>query len=333
MDRKTIRQRVESLLQDQENRHWSDSDINGYIDDAQSEFVRICKQPTTTATVALGVATSSSGTLSSAGGKTASVTLASHGFSTGDAINVSGAIPTSYNGTFIINKIDDNTFTYLLEQTGAAVTDSSVNLIKFGPSYTKPTTISEITSISLNGTELEILTEQEIDSIAHRGSTSRYLIRGEHGLVINPFSRTQAYERLTPKWREITGQPQAVIITHRTANTFRVYPLPEDDKYIYVDENATTKVFQDFIVRGVKRITEITSDTAFPDIDAEWHESLVYGAAQRAYLKETNLRDVQKSELYLGKFNSILGEARLSEGTNASSYGGGRNETSMRIMR
>tara|TARA_R100000353_G_C6486296_1_gene190517 strand:+ start:135 stop:1136 length:1002 start_codon:yes stop_codon:yes gene_type:complete len=333
VDRKTIRQRVESLLQDQDNRHWSDDDLNGYIDDAQSEFVRICKQPTTTATVALGVAASSSGTVSSAGGKTASVTLASHGYSTGDAINVTGATPTSYNGTFIITRIDDNTFTYILEETGAAVTSSSVSLIKFGPSFTKPTTISEITSVSLNGTELEILTEQEIDSIAHRGSTARYMIRGEHGLVLNPFSRTQSYERLTPKWREITGQPQAVIISHRTAQNFRLYPLPEETKYFYVDINATSKVFQNFTVRGVKRITAMSSDSATPDIDEEWHESLVFGAAQRAYLKETNLRDVSKSDLYLNKFNAILNEARLSEGTNASSYGGGRNETSFRIMR
>ena len=45
MNRKQIRERVETALQDATNRHWSDSEINTYIDDALNEFTRIVRYP------------------------------------------------------------------------------------------------------------------------------------------------------------------------------------------------------------------------------------------------------------------------------------------------
>ena len=45
MNRKQIRERVETALQDIDNRHWKDSEINRYIDDTLVEFTRISKYP------------------------------------------------------------------------------------------------------------------------------------------------------------------------------------------------------------------------------------------------------------------------------------------------
>ena len=45
MNRKEIRERVETALQDEENRHWSDREINRFIDDALIEFTRIARHP------------------------------------------------------------------------------------------------------------------------------------------------------------------------------------------------------------------------------------------------------------------------------------------------
>jgi len=45
MNRGTIRKRVKQALQDQTNKHWTDREINDYIDDSLKEFVRISKHP------------------------------------------------------------------------------------------------------------------------------------------------------------------------------------------------------------------------------------------------------------------------------------------------
>ena len=45
MNRKQIRERVETALQDVENKHWSDREINVFIDDALTEFTRIARYP------------------------------------------------------------------------------------------------------------------------------------------------------------------------------------------------------------------------------------------------------------------------------------------------
>ena len=78
MNRQEIRERVETALQDEENRHWSDREINRFIDDALIEFTRIAKHPQVEGdatnpggTTSLGEATKT-GTLS-VDGKTATV--------------------------------------------------------------------------------------------------------------------------------------------------------------------------------------------------------------------------------------------------------------------
>jgi hypothetical protein len=47
-------------------------------------------------------------------GTTVSATLASHGYSTGDTIIIESSVPT-YSGQFIITKIDNNTFSYIIQ--------------------------------------------------------------------------------------------------------------------------------------------------------------------------------------------------------------------------
>ena len=77
----------------------------------------------------------------------------------------------------------------------------------------------------------------------------------------------------------------------------------------------------------------MATDSTDPEIDLIWHESLVFGGLERAYLKETNLRNVEKSGAYRNKFEAIARECQLSEGINSATYGGGRNETRMTITR
>ena len=109
MNRKQIRERVETALQDKANRHWSDDELNTYIDDALNEFTRRVRYPQVegyatngSSGTVIGEATQT-GTLST-DNKTATVTFGSaHGYSEGEAINVSGGAPSQYVGTFIVN--------------------------------------------------------------------------------------------------------------------------------------------------------------------------------------------------------------------------------------
>ena len=96
MNRKQIRERVETALQDSANKHWTDGELNTYINDALNEFTRRVRYPQVegyatngSSTTVLGEATKT-GTLT-ADNKTATITFSTaHGYSADDAINVSG---------------------------------------------------------------------------------------------------------------------------------------------------------------------------------------------------------------------------------------------------
>ena len=76
MTRKELRQRVERLLQDSDNKRWSDPEINEYLDDAQLDFCRIAKNPKTSVSQNLvNVAKRYTDASISISSKTATVTL------------------------------------------------------------------------------------------------------------------------------------------------------------------------------------------------------------------------------------------------------------------
>ena len=94
MTRKELRQRVERLLQDADNKRWSDSEINGYLDDAQLDFCRIAKNPKTSVTQNLvDVTKRYTGASLSVSSKTVTVTLGgsdTHTLSEGSSVLISG---------------------------------------------------------------------------------------------------------------------------------------------------------------------------------------------------------------------------------------------------
>ena len=254
MNRGEIRQRIESALQDSDNRHWSDEDINRYINDSQREFVRITKQPTTTATLSLGPSSDKSGTIA-VDGRTITATSTAHGFSVGDAIYFTGFAPTTEydDQTFVIRAKTDNTFTCVLNQSqvGASISDASGSFRKIGPTFTKPSAISEVNSVTLDGVELEILSEGEVNALAFKQSTEDTLIDGQFGLTPNPFNSKLTGSITIPRWRDQQGEVQAVILTHRTSDTFRIYPVPYQLDQMFIDDVATTKSISSNASSGV----------------------------------------------------------------------------------
>jgi len=61
------------------------------------------------------------------------------------------------------------------------------------------------------------------------------------------------------------------------------------------------------------------------DIDYVWVDALTFGAVERAYLKEHDLRNVEKSEYFRNKKLSMIAEAHRIEPINPASIAGGIN--------
>ena len=360
MNRKEIRERVEVALQDVENRHWSDREINQFIDDALVEFTRIARYPQVEGTAtnpgssaSLGEATKTA-TLS-VDGKTATLSNfggsgAAHGYSDNDVLIISAGSPSEYNGPFNILVPSTTTVTYQVD-FGNSVTGASVSVFRMGPAFTKPSTIAEITSASIDGRELSIYTESEITSVSIDGrelaiytesemnaaASSRgqrhFMLESSMGFHPNPFSFAFNTVQNTPRWRDQIGPIEAVVFNNRTADTFRIYPLPKENRDLYVDKDATTKVFQKLTVRGVPVVTGLSSDTSSPTVNSYWHEAMVFGALERVWLKESKVQNVEKSQMYRAKFLEQAMSAQKMEGMSSGAISEGRNQGGFRINR
>ena len=338
MNRKQIRERAETALQDTANKHWSDGEINTYIDDACNEFTRRVRYPQVegyatngSSGTAIGEATKT-GTLTT-DSKTATITfVAVHGYVEGDAINVVGGAPSQYLGTFNVSVPSTTTITYKITTSGA-VTDSSVTVFRVGPTYTIPSTIAEIVSISIDGRDLNIFTESELNAAASSSGNRHFMLESSMGFHPNAFSSIVASADNTPRWRDQNGPIEAAVFNNRTASTFRIYPLPKDLKDMYTDKDATTKVFHSLKVRGVPKDSSLSSDTTTPTVNGYWHESLVWGALERAYLKESQQRNAEKSGFYRQKFLENVTQAGIMEGMTSGALSEGRNQSGFVINR
>jgi len=338
MNRKEIRERVETLLQDPANRHWTDSEINSYINDALNEFTRIVRYPQVEGYATNGSSTTNLGEATKTGtiavdGKTATITFnPAHGYSDGDAINVTSGAPDEYLGTFIVRVPSVTTISYKVG-IGSSITDSSVSVFRIGPNYTIPSTIAEITSVSLEGRELSIYTESELNAAASSRGYRHFMLESSMGFHPNAFSTAVVSVDNTPRWREQNGSIEGIIFNNRTAGSFRVFPLPKETKDLYEDKDARTKVFQRLKVRGVPKDNSLSTDSTSPQVNVYWHESIVWGALERAYLKESQQRNTEKSGFYRQKFLDNAGQASTMEGMTSGSLSEGRNQSGFRVNR
>ena len=147
------------------------------------------------------------------------------------------------------------------------------------------------------------------------------------------FGARQVGTDTIPRWRQQTGPIEAWVANSRTADTFRLYPLPYEDEDLYKDKDATAKAFHSLLIRGVPKQSGLANDTAEPVIDENWHEALIYGAMGRAYLKETQLRNVDKSNLFMQKFMDLVQQANRTEGLTSADISEGANEPRMVVRR
>lgn len=326
MNRREIRERVEEALQDAENRRWTNAEINRYIDDAQREFVRISRQPQVTATVPLSAGAATPVAASAVvDGKTVTVTTTTaHGLSTGDTVVVS-------NQAYVITVLTETIFRYLSEQTQTG----GMTYRPVDPTLAVPSSIEEIVSASIDGINLAIMSEGELDAAVFRYSSGADFLNGVFGVVPNPFTTIRANYTVnaTPKWRERNGPVEAIVFNHASADTFRVFPLPSRDEDLFIDSSASNKVYKEISLRGLPKILDMTSDTAEPIIGHFYHEALVFGALERAYNREGQTRNTEKSQVARARFMELATGAMLNEGINSFSRSEGRNESYFRVTR
>ena len=338
MNRKQIRERAETALQDTANKHWSDGELNTYIDDACNEFTRRVRYPQVEGYATNGSSGTTIGEATKTGtlttdSKTATITFESaHGYAEGDAINVVDGAPSQYLGTFLVTVPSTTTITYKIRTSGS-VTDSSVSVFRVGPFYTIPSTIAEIVSISIDGRELNIFTESELNAAASTSGNRHFMLESSMGFHPNAFSSAVSSTNNTPRWRDQNGPIEAAVFNNRTSTTFRIYPLPKATSDLYIDKDATVKVFNSLKVRGVPKDSSLALDTTTPTVNAYWHESLVWGTLERAYLKESQQRNADKSGFYRQKFLDNVAQAGTMEGMTSGALSEGRNQSGFVVNR
>ena len=86
-----------------------------------------------------------------------------HGLLTGEAVWVDDTIKLSLTEAKVIRKVNDTTFTFQIA-SATAVSDSSVTFYDIGPDITKPSTIEKIVHAEIEGVQLMILTEGELNA-------------------------------------------------------------------------------------------------------------------------------------------------------------------------
>ena len=80
-------------------------------------------------------------------------------------------------------------------------------------------------------------------------------------------------------------------------------------------------------------VAGLSSDTSTPTVNSYWHEAIVYGALERAWLKESKLQNAEKSTLYRSKFMEQANQARYMEGMTSGALSEGRNQSGFRVNR
>lgn len=337
MNRREIRERVEEALQDGENRRWTNSELNRYISDAHREFVRLTRYPQSTDTVALSSSSATPILASSSeiSGKTISVTTtAAHNLTSQDVVvlyDSSGGLI----GAFPISSYTASSFNCFVGEGVDSGSVQTVSYLSYKPFITIPDTIIEAISISLDGKELAVMSEGELNSAAYRNSGGSAFIDGVFGTIQNPFSTVEAKHSVlsTPRWKERNGPVEAAVMNNTSARTFRVFPLPAKDSELFIDPDSSTKYFKNFEIRGVPKVADFSSDSSEPIINHFFHESLVFGALERAYMREGQTRNSEKGMMFRAKFMEAVSESRNSEPMNSFTRSEGRNESYFRVTR
>lgn len=109
---------------------------------------------------------------------TATATVTSHGYSSGQVVTIAGGVPSAYNGTFIINVTGVNTFTYPVATSTASPATGTITSVGYTESFFNGVTYTSIGTFDVVQGETDGIVYQLDPSYTNdNGVPIRYFIR------------------------------------------------------------------------------------------------------------------------------------------------------------
>lgn len=399
-----LRTRVERLLQDTDNRRWTDAEINDYIFDSQHEFVRLTGYPLLTTNVDLQglvaeydvptdlmdiqrarvrnraveipiisptVLDESSTFLNesvdadwrSQTGPVRAVVLDHQSASKFrlypiPAGNIVSTVTASFDATttsIVVSDASDLTVgmyvggnSNIPEKTAiGAISGTTITLTKT-TTNTVAVSNASVTFVSSNvfsnyllqtpTTDVDAISGTDLlfDSSGFFQGTSVVLPSIEFQGTREPY-RTSIGTADRVMTGTFSGSSTSVTVTSTGTLSvgMHVYGagIPAGTTISALPDATTITLSGNTSSAGTDVSLTFSSDSDVPIIGARFHEALVFGAVERAYLKENELRNVQKSGAFRERFLQFVAEARREEHENRIRRVGGANRVRMKVSR
>ena len=301
-----IRSRATTVLQDTGYVRWTKTELNNYIHDSVLDLVRTIRLPVEDSDVVISSTNYKislpSTLMDISGGSIDGRELPVVTTSEMKSLNSEGRLPESTKeGEYSVTQIFGNPL-YNSIKDWRTVTGTSKALVidqkSSGTITVWPIPTEEVT-LKLTGTSRPPRMSDEV-----------------------PYQYTDTTAPSNPVVRRIVTTLQGWIVGTSTD---------------LVDDNNTSLLFdtaEQTITNGDSVFTVASSDYKTTcDIDPVWVDALTYGTLERAYLKEHDLRNVEKSGYFMNKKMQLIADAHRVEPLNPASITGGVNLNRMIVRR
>ena len=301
-----IRSRATTVLQDTGYVRWTKTELNNYIHDSVLDLVRTIRLPVEDSDVVISSASYKislpSTLMDISGGSIDGRELPVVTTSEMKSLNAEGRLPdSSKEGEYSVTQIFGNPL-YNSVQDWRTVTGTPQALVidqrSSGTITVCPIPTVEAT-LKLTGTSRPPRMSDEV-----------------------PYQYTDTTAASNPVVRKIVTTLQGWIVGTSTD---------------LVDDNNTSLLFdatEETITNGDNVF--VVADTDYKttcDIDPVWVDAITYGTLERAYLKEHDLRNVEKSGYFMNKKMQLIADAHRVEPLNPASITGGVNLNRMIVRR
>jgi len=301
-----IRSRVTTVLQDLEYVRWTKTELNNYIHDAVLDLVRTIRLPVEDRNIVIS-ATNYQVALPStlmdiSGGSIKGRELPVVTTSEMKKLASEGRLPaTTKEGEYSVTQIFGNPlWNYVEDWTISTGTPQAlvIDQRSSGTITVWPIPTEEAT-LKLTGTSRPPRMSDEV-----------------------PYQYTDTTSADNPVVRIITTTLQGWIVGTSTALV--------DDAGISLTFDSDGETIGNYTDTFAIASTDYQTTC---DIDPVWVDALTYGTLERAYLKEHDLRNVEKSGYFLNKKMQLIADAHRVEPLNPASITGGINLNRMVVRR
>jgi hypothetical protein len=301
-----IRSRVTTVLQDLEYVRWTKTELNNYIHDAVLDLVRTIRLPVEDRSIVISstnyqVALPST-LMDISGGSISGRELPVVTTSEMKKLSSEGRLPaTTKEGEYSVTQIFGNPLWNYIEDwttvTGVpqalVIDQKSSGIITVWPIPTEEATLK------LTGTSRPPRMSDEV-----------------------PYKYTDTTSADNPVVRIIVTTLQGWIVGTSTALV--------DDAGISLTFDSDGETIGNYTDTFAIASTDYQTTC---DIDPVWVDALTYGTLERSYLKEHDLRNVEKSGYFLSKKMQLIADAHRVEPLNPASITGGINLNRMVVRR